>query len=426
MKSESHQKGSEIMDEKPEKINHQQNRKRKKHKLRTAAYCRVSTDYESQEDSFKLQVKYFEKRIKSNPNWEYVGVYSDRGISGTNAKNRPGFQKMIKDAEDGKIDLILVKSVSRFSRSLRDFVKYVLLLHSRGVELRFEKEKLSTADPSAFLVFGILATIAQSESESISTNIRWRIQNRFSQGRYTLGNRYLGYSTTSEGKIVINEDAWIIRMAFKLFIEGKSYYEIADEINKAGGHNIKGEKVTNRQVWSWVRNEVYVGDKLLQKRPPKNYLTHKPDQNVEYTSYYVKDGHPGIIDRETWNAAQKRAARLKKNRYPRRDSAKGYKVHYLTNMVFCGNCGEPYRRRLIITSKRRYMVWGCCERTKGKNGNGCKNRNIKENDILKAISEELGWEWKGAESFDKDEFKKKVERIVVYDDHLEIIKKGNS
>ena len=415
------------MDEKPEKINHQQNQKRKKHKLRTAAYCRVSTDYESQEDSFEVQVKYFEKRIKSNPNWEYAGVYSDRGISGTNAKNRPGFQKMIKDAEDGKIDLILVKSVSRFSRSLRDFVKYVQVLHSRGVEIRFEKEKLSTADPSAFLVFGILATIAQSESQSISENMKWSFRKKAEQGKYSLGNRrILGYSTTRDGKIYINEDAWIVRKIYKMYLDGYCYRAIVEAVNEAGGHSITGKPMCISTAQGILKNETYVGDKLLNKYPPKNYLTHKPDPYAEYTTYYVKDGHPAIIDRETWNAVQKKLTDHKKKRYPIGDSAKGYKVHFMTNMVFCGNCGEPYRRKTSVTRKRRYKTWICYGRMKGKNGNGCKNRSIKEGDLLKTISDELGWDWKGAEAFDKDEFKKRVERIIVYDDHLEIIKKTDN
>lgn len=397
---------------------------REARKTRTAAYCRVSTNLDNQEDSFETQRKYYDEYIHSNPDWEFAGIYSDQGISGTDAKKRPGFQKMVQDAIDGKIDLILVKSISRFSRNLVDCRNYAEILHSNGVEIRFEKEGISTNDPSAFLMFGLMATIAQSESESISQNIKWRYARNFEQGKYSLGNNHIiGYSTTKDGKIYINDDAWIVRKIYKMFLEGYCYRAIADAVNEAGGHSITGRPMSIGEVRKILTNETFVGDKLLQKQPPKNFLTHLPDPDVDYNSYYVTDGHPAIIDRDTWNAVQKKLADQKEKGYPARDSAKGYKVHFLTNMVFCGNCGEPYNRKLVVTSKRRYMIWVCRDRMKGKKGNGCKNRNMKEDDILKAVCDELGWEWNGAEEFDQAEFKKKIDRIVVYDDHLEILKK---
>ena len=399
---------------------------REARKTKVAAYCRVSTDHESQEDSYDLQVKYYEETIKANPEWEFVGVYSDRGISGTGINNREGFQKMVQDAIDGKIDLILTKSISRFSRNLLDCVEYVQMLHSNGVEIRFEKEGISTNDPSAFMMFGFMATIAQSESESISNNEKWHYQKRFSEGKYTLGNnRILGYGTTRDGKIYINEDAWMIRMIFNKFLEGYSYQAIADAVNEAGGHSVNGNPMCAANVYYIVRNETYVGDKLLQKLPPVNFLTHRPDPNVDYNSYYVTDGHPGIIDRETWNAAQEKLAEREKTGLYH-DSSKGYKVHFLTNMIVCGKCGHVYWRTLAYNGKKKYQKWLCGNRKMGKKGERCMNRIIKEDDLLKAISDELGWEWKGADAFDKDEFKKKVERIIVYDDHLEIIKKNEN
>lgn len=398
---------------------------REARKTKVAAYCRVSTDMESQEDSYDLQVKYYEEMIKANPEWEFVGVYSDRGISGTGIKNREGFQKMVQDAIDGKIDLILTKSISRFSRNLLDCVEYVQMLHSNGVEIRFEKEGISTKDPSAFMMFGFMATIAQSESESISNNIKWHFQKKFSEGKYTLGNHILGYSTTRDGKIVINEDAWIIRMAFKLFNEGNSYTDIANAINKAGGHNSKGEKLTYANVWYMVRNEVYVGDRLLQKRPPKNFLTHRSDPNVDYNSYYVTDGHPGIIDRETWDVAQNEIQR-RENGGIVKSVSKGHIRHFLTHMVYCGECGAYYRRRWEISKNSRHPSWVCTERQLGKKGNGCKNHGVREEDLLKFICSELGWEWKGPDAIDVSEVRKRVERIIVYDDHLEMIKKTDN
>ena len=186
---------------------------RESRKTRTAAYCRVSTNRADQEDSFEVQKEYYDKYIQSNPDWEYVGIYSDNGISGTDAKKRPGFMQMVQDAVDGKIDLILVKSISRFSRNV--------------------------VDPTAFLMFGLMAVIAQSESESISKNMKWRYQKAFEQGKYSLGNNHiLGYSTKHDGTIYINDDAWIVRKIFQMFLAGKSYSAIASAVNAAGGHSV--------------------------------------------------------------------------------------------------------------------------------------------------------------------------------------------
>lgn len=396
---------------------------REARKTRTAAYCRVSTNLENQEDSFETQKRYYDEYIHSNPEWEYAGIYADQGISGTDAKKRPGFQQMVEDAIDGKIDLILVKSISRFSRNLIDCRNYAEKLHSHGVEIRFEKEGISTSDPSAFLMFGLMATIAQSESESISQNMKWRFQKNFEQGKYSLGNgRILGYSTTRDGKIYINEDAWIVRKIFQMFLEGYSYRAIAEAVNEAGGHSVTGRPMCLGTVREILTNETFVGDKLLQKRPPKNFLTHKPDRSVDYDSYYVTDGHPAIIDRETWNAAQAKIKVREGHRsYECGDSSKGYRnVHFLYGKVICGNCGSRYRRRMKVKGKKRYHIWSCKDRMKGKAKSDCRNRNIREDDILRAVCEKLGWEWKGAEAFDQVEFKKRVDRIVVYDDHLEI------
>ena len=396
---------------------------REARKTRTAAYCRVSTNLDNQEDSFETQRKYYDEYIHSNPDWEFAGIYSDQGISGTDAKKRPGFQKMVQDAIDGKIDLILVKSISRFSRNLVDCRNYAEILHSNGVEIRFEKEGISTKDPSAFLMFGLMATIAQSESESISQNMKWHFRKNFEEGKYTLGNgRYLGYSTRRNGEIYINDDAWIVRKIYKMFLEGYCYRAIAEAVNEEGGHSVTGKPMSISTVQDILHNETYAGDKLLQKYPPLNFLTHRPDPNVDYDSYYVTDGHPAIIDRETWNAVQNKLKEQKENGAPARDSAKGYKVHFLTNMVVCGNCGAFFRRR-VMGRKNHYWAWVCKERNAGKNGNGCKNRIVREDDILKAVCDELGWEWNGAEAFDQDELKKMISRIVVYDDHFEILKK---
>ena len=184
-------------------------RERDQHKARVAAYCRVSTTLENQEDSYEEQVRYYTGYIQANEDWEFAGIYSDEK-SGTKASNRDGFQNLIRDAIDGKVDRILVKSVSRFSRNMVECQKYVKILKGNGVDVRFEKENLDTADPSCTMMFSFLAAIAQDESRSISENVKWAYRERFKRGEYNLGNnRILGYdSVDASSRCILRGRRW--------------------------------------------------------------------------------------------------------------------------------------------------------------------------------------------------------------------------
>lgn len=408
-----------------EKVKHISSNKTGHEKKRVAAYCRVSTERDDQADSFEMQTKYYDEFIHNNPDWEFVGIYADRGISGTDAKKRPEFQRMIADALDGKIDIILCKSISRFSRNLLDCVEYMQKMQKAGIEIRFEKEGISTNDPNAFMVFGIMATIAQSESESISRNIRWSCQNRFEKGEYSLGNsRILGYGTKHDGTIYINDDAWIVRKIFEMFLAGHSYPAIAAAVNEAGGHSVTGRPLTADTVRGILMNETFAGDKYLQKRAPKNFLTHKPDNSIEHASYYVTDGHPAIIDRETWNQVQKKLKERKVERKVGIYFLPG-KSHFLYGKVYCGNCGALYQRRNSGSGENTHKRWCCKERRKGKQGNGCKNRTVSEKDLLSFINMEFRLRWNVAETINPDMFQKYVVKITVYPDLLRITWKGD-
>ena len=196
-------------------------RDRDLHKKRVAAYCRVSTLLEEQEDSFETQVSYYTGYIEAHDDWEFAGIYSDEK-SGTKAENRPGFQKLIADALNGKVDYILVKSISRFSRNIVDCQRYARQLHGNGVDVYFEKEHLDTADPSCSMMFSFLSAIAQDESRSISENVKWSYRERFRRGEYNLGNnRILGYDSV-DGKLVPNKDARVVEIIYELYLEGKT------------------------------------------------------------------------------------------------------------------------------------------------------------------------------------------------------------
>ena len=377
-------------------------------KKRVAAYCRVSTDTAGQQESYDTQVRYYETLIPSNPDWEYIGVYADEGRSGTGVKNRPEFLRLMGDADKGEIDIILTKSISRFARNVVDCQRYVKDLKSKGVEVRFEREGISSMDAGADFIFSMLSMVAQEESRSISENVKWRYEKNFEKGVYHLGSgRILGYDMNEDGKLIPNEDAWIIQRIFESYASGESLSEIADDLNISGAKRLRCDKPFDSSlIWRMLRNECYVGDRLLQKNPPRDFLTKRPDVSTEHKSYYIRDSHEGIIDRKTWAAVKARidaeAAERSVGIYRNCTN-----THFLYGKVFCAECGSPYTRR---TFKNRqgvsYKAWNCRDRQRGNKG--CKNRSIKEDVLLGAIAEALG-----VERVEREPFEELVERVLI-------------
>jgi len=313
-------------------------------KKRVAAYCRVSTDTAGQQESYDTQLRYYKTLIPANHDWEFAGVYADEGRSGTSAKHRPEFLRLMQDAEQGQIDIILTKSISRFARNVVDCQRYVKDLKSRGVEVRFEREGISSMDASADFIFSMLATVAQEESRSISENVRWRYAKDFAKGVYSLGgNRILGYDMGDDGKLTPNGDAWIIKKVFDNFLAGMNYTEIAADLDAAGARRLRSDKpYTAERIRRILQNEYYVGDMLLRKNAPKDFLTKCPI-HTDYTSYYIRDAHVGIIDRNTWERAKEKLDAVAA------DKAAGLvfnctETHFLYGKAFCGECGAPYTR----------------------------------------------------------------------------------
>ncbi|MBO5197624.1 MAG: recombinase family protein [Lachnospiraceae bacterium] len=395
-------------------------------KKRVAAYCRVSSRKEEQEESLEAQMAYYSRLIQNNDDWEFVAIYSDEK-SATTADKRDGFQQMIQDALEGKLDLILIKSISRFSRNIVDCQNYARILEGYGVELRFEKEHLSTSDPDAKMMFGLLGSVAQSESQTNSERTKWSIHQRMARGEYIIGsNRILGYDCV-DGKLVPSTEAWMIRMIFELFLQGKSYRQISDELYKAGGHCLRSEKpLQHANIRHILQNETYVGDKHLQKQAPVNFITKRPENTAEYQSIYRTDDHEGIIDRHTWNQAQLLLKRQEEERQLGVRTAAA-RHHFLYGKVFCLECGAPFTRRTLRSSSRNpksaYKAWSCRERLKGGKGNGCKNMVLREKILLEKICAELGWEWSGEGAFDGEKFRKSVEKVEVRNDEIKITKR---
>lgn len=390
-------------------------RLRDQRKRRVAAYCRVSTLLENQEDSLENQSTYYTAYIQSHEDWEFAGIYSDER-SGREAENREGFQSMISDALEGKVDYILVKSISRFSRNVVDCQRYVTLLQTNGVYVKFEKEGIDTADPSSSMMFSFLSVLAQNESVSISKNVRWGYQKRYERGEYNVGNnRIFGYDSV-KGKLVPNKDADVVKEVFRIALTGKNYGEIARQMKDAGYIGSKGVPLTSSGVRYILSNEAYVGDRLLQKKPHLNPMTKKPEKNVDYHSYYLKDDHEPIIDRETWEGVQKIIEKRKKEK---ENGIKRWSSHnhFLYGKLFCESCGAPMTRRTLRCSSRpenkeTYKGWSCKERILGRKGNGCKNRHLKEEEILMEIRRLMGYtEGENSTDFPVERFIEEVEAV---------------
>lgn len=355
---------------------------------KVAAYARVSTLSEEQEESYETQVKYYTSMIEATEGWGFVGIYADQGITGTSAAKRPQFLRMLEDARDGKMNLILCKSISRFSRNFAEAEKYVHELKSINVEIRFEKEGISSFDPGSDLIFSLMAAMAQEESRSISENVKWSYRRLAENGIRHVGNhRMLGYKEVN-GKLTPNNDAWIVRMIFEEYAADESISQIIQHLNDAGAKRMRsGRAFDGSAISAILRNEAYVGDRLIQKTASQNYLSKKPDLTEPYDSHFIRDDHEAIVSREVWDQVQNRLKQEKEERD--RGLFADHRSHFLYGKVFCAECGEPYRRYTAQVVSGTHKVWRCRGRV---NKNGCRNKQVDEEVMLSEIRNALGIE----------------------------------
>lgn len=281
-----------------------------KPKMRVAAYCRVSTLEDAQAGSFELQIQHFQQMIAANDRWEDVGIYADEGKSGTNMKRRPQFQKMIQDCRDGKIDLILTKSVSRFARNTMDCLRVVRELKALNppVGVYFEDVSLNTVEAKNEFTLGVMSLVAQGESEAKSAAITWSVIERFKNGIPIVSTTYLlGYDKDKFGKLVIvEEEAEVVRYIFNSFLEGQSVREIAESLTEAKIPTVKGKEIwSSGTVRNMLRNEKYCGDVLMQKTYTVDCFSHKSVRNRgQKPQYRLTNNHPAIVSREDWLQVQ--------------------------------------------------------------------------------------------------------------------------
>lgn len=344
-------------------------RKDEYRRMRVAAYCRVSTDEEDQLNSLDTQVKYYTGKIAENPNWTMVGIYADEGITGTRTDKREKFLKLMRDCEKGKVDLILTKSTTRFARNTVDSLTWIRKLRAMGIGVYFEEQNLDSLKAENETLLGFFSVMAQSESESISANVKWGIQKRMKNGTYSLRFKMLGLRKGDDGNpYIVADEAEVVRALFRMILDGASLGQLKDFLES---NNIKTPE--GKDVWSisviryMLSNEKYVGDVLYQKTFRTDCISKKAKVNRgEVTRYLISNNHPAIIDRDTFNLVQAELAR-RNNKRKKLDSAvteQGkYSAKYaLTELLVCGSCGGSFRRTSKSAKGKTTYYWRCVSR----------------------------------------------------------------
>jgi len=353
-------------------------------KRRVCGYARVSTDSDEQFTSYEAQVDYYTNYIKSKPEWKFINVYTDEGISATNTNKREGFKQMIRDAIDGKIDLIVTKSVSRFARNTVDSLTTIRELKAKGVEVYFEKENIWTLDSKGELLLTIMSSLAQEESRSISENVTWGKRKCAADGKVTLGyKRFLGYDKGEDGTLVVNQkQAVIVKRIYREFMKGKTPCTIAKGLTNDGIPTPAG-KLTKWQssvIISILSNEKYKGAALIQKKFTVDFLTKKMKVNEgEIPQYYIEHDHEPIIPPDEWEKVQKELVR-------RKSTGRSYSGNSIfSSKVICGDCGSFYGSKVWNSTNEKYKrtIWQC--NNKFKNEEKCHTPHLNEEDIKTAF-----------------------------------------
>jgi DNA invertase Pin-like site-specific DNA recombinase/regulator of replication initiation timing len=337
--------------------------------LRVAAYCRVSTDSDDQIESYKAQVAHYSEVIAKNPRWRFVDIYADEGITGTMAKKRPNFLRMIRDCDKGKIDLILTKSVARFARNTVDSLNYVRRLKAKGIGVFFEEQNLDSLKADSEMLIGFHSVMAQAESENISANVRWGIRQRMRTGTFAFRYNILGYRKGADGQPeIVPEEAEYIQTIYRMYLDGNSLDQIKKYLERNRILTAQGKTEWSLQIIrNILTNERYSGDMLLQKTFTENPISKKVKKNRgEMAKYLITNNHPAIIDKDTFKLVQREVARRGSKRKTADKSiteqGKYSGKFALTELLVCGECGSPYRRMTWTKKGKSRKVWRCLSR----------------------------------------------------------------
>ena len=381
-------------------------------KLRVAAYVRVSEETKEAQHSLHAQIDFYQRKIHEKAEWELAGIYKDNGISGTDIKRREGFVRLISDCEAGKIDLILVKSVSRFARNTLDLLRIVRHLKQLGIAVRFEEQNIDSLTEEGELLLTLMASVAQAESESISENVKWAIRKAFQKGIGNTKRRTFGYHWVDGTQTVIAEEAKVVERIFRDFLAGDSQTKIARKLTQEGVTSVNGNPISVSAVGDILRNVTYTGNTLLQKTFIQDPISKKKVMNTgELPQYFVQDTHEAIIDMAAFEQVQEKLARNKEmGRFPYNHTGRKYPF---TMKVICGCCGRHYTRQLWNTSAigKKRPTWVCTGK-KAEKYRRCDSKNIPEVKLMEASAKVLG-----IPEFDEDIFFDKVESITVRGAH---------
>ena len=338
--------------------------------LRVAAYCRVSTKEEEQASSYEAQCEYYTDKIMSNKEWTMAGIFADEGITGTSTKKRTEFLRMIRQCKQKKIDLILTKSIQRFARNTLDCINYTRILRQLGIGVLFEKENINSLPPDSEFMITMYGAMAQSESESISGNIRRGRQMHAKVGTLKIPCHWLyGYKKDADGKFcIIPEQAEVVREIYERYKDGASLRNLKDWLEENQIKTVLGTDDWSISVIKGIlTNEKYCGDVLLQKTFCTDVISKKIVKNVgQMAQYYMPDHHEAIVSREQYNAVKAEMARRSALRSPSKEAVTGrscYTSKYaLSDRLFCGECGTLYRRKTRNVKGNIYHEWRCISR----------------------------------------------------------------
>ena len=368
-------------------------------KKRVAAYARVSTGKDAMLHSLSAQISYYSELIQKHRGWEYKGVYADKAITGTK-DIRPEFQRLLDDCRDGKIDMVITKSISRLARNTVTMLETVRELKNLNIDVYFEKENIHSLSGDGELMLTILASFAQEESRSVSENCKWRIRKEFEAGELVNLQFIYGYRI-KKGKIEIERsEAEIVRMIFKDYVDGMGYSLIAKKLREKGARKMRGGIWNAQSITNIIKNEKYTGNALLQKRYVKDHLTKKLVLNKgNLPQYYAEGTHPAIIDIDTFKRAQE-IMRKNRERHPGKTENKKYPF---TSKILCGICGKNYTRR----NKEGRILW-ICSTYLGFGKDSCPSKQIPEKILISLATQVLE-----LKKFDEVIFEQSIKQIQV-------------